>query len=211
MIRSSDLGANVSGAFMRPTLTDFLQVAEADRLLLDLLLHVGPLEIGLIGVDAGRVVHAELPGSVGDSALALLLQMPGIQVVPERGRRRTPNVERAWRELADAEQLRATPGQAWRLEHVRAEIAELVDVEPSEAPLDAASEPDAELVAMIGALLDWAAADACLRADNERAHALLSLRERLCAPEIVCAANLERLHLRLLEDEIAASVVEVRQ
>lgn len=197
---------NTSGAFMRPSLIDYLLVAEREQLRVGLLVHVGRLELGLVGVDGGRVVYAELPGSSGDLALALLTQVPGTRVVPQAWDGRPANVERSWRELVSDQQLNAAPGLAWRLDHVLAELAEIDELErPAD---DVTPTHDPSVRDAVAELLDWGAAHACLHADIGRAHALLTRREQLCAPDLVCAANLERLHLRLLEDEITTAVAE---
>jgi len=190
---------------MRPTLVDYLIVAEQTRVDVELRVYVGMLELGVISSEAGRVTYAELPGSVGDRALALLLQVPGTRVVAEPPRGRAANVMRAWRDLVIGDHLGAATGRAWRLDHVRAELDE---IGASEAPAAAApGADDPELAAITAELLDWAAADACLDEDFDRAHALMAWRNQLCPPDLVCASNLERLHLHLLEDEIVASLI----
>ena len=201
--------ANASGAFMRPKLVDYLLVAEELELSVCLRLFIGRLELGVIGLERGKAVFAELPGSEGDAALALLMRMPGTRAVAEPWSARGPNVETQWRDMAQAEQLASSPGLAWRLDAVRGELMELD--EPSCPPLvdnNHSAEPSSDALRVAGILLDWAAADACLDDEIKRAHALLTRRVALCRTELICAANLERLHLRLLADDIVTSVAE---
>ena len=203
--------ASVSGAFMHPLLVDYLLVAEEVRATVDLHLYIGRLELGLIGLNRGEVEFAELPGSAGDEALVLLARMPGTRVSAEPRHSRGANVTRPWREAVEPGQLESCPGQAWRLDAVREELAELAEEESStESPARLEHDRDPLLVEIIGELLDWAAASACLADDIERAHALLVRRVQLCPTELICAANLERLHLRLLTDDIASSVTTTR-
>ena len=204
--------ASSSGAFMRPTLLDYLIVAEELEFSVGLRVFIGRLELGLIGFERGRVVVAELPGSQGDSALALLVRMPGTRTVAELWSPRAPNVEAQWRDIVPSEQLASSSGRAWRLGAVRDELGELGPDSKRSTPnklvrrVPLPNEP--LLLRVAGILLDWAAADACLDDEVERAHALLTQRVKLCPAELICAANLERLHLRLLADDIVTSVAE---
>lgn len=195
---------------MRPALIDYLLVVEELELSVELHLFIGRLELGVLALADGRVCFAELPGSTGDAALALLARMPGTRVVAEAWVPRIANVECTWRDVIEQEELASSPGRAWRLDAVREELEELGEAAKPNLPRLVHSRPATELASplrdVVGLLFDWAAADACLADDIEAAHALLTRRVELCPTELICAANLERLHLRLLADDIATSV-----
>jgi biotin carboxyl carrier protein len=207
--------ADISGAFQRPTLVDYLIVAEHQRLDLALHLHIGALEVGVIGVSGGGVVHAELPGASGDPAITLLARLPDTRIMPERWTPRVTNVDRPWRELIPESMQESSPGRSQRLAEVRAELQELAEELAAEEP--AAEEPasssqaDARAKRMAAELLDWAAIEAYMSGGVERARTLVQRSEEVRPGQLICAANLERLRLRLLEDEIATEVAEAAQ
>lgn len=205
--------ADISGAFQRPTLVDYLFVAEHETLDLGLKLYVGALEVGLVGLEAGRVVYAELPGATGNLAVSLLSQLPSVRLMPETWAPRTPNVLVPWRELIDGRQWETSAGRSRRLVQIRAELRELDAEQAAESgvfscpPRPPSDTAKAQQIA--AELLDWAVIETYLSGELEQARALADRRERLWPGELTCAANLERLRLRLLENEIATDVAEV--
>lgn len=205
--------ADMSGAFQRPTLVDYLIVAEHQQLDVRLQLFVGALEVGVVGVSGGRVVHAELPGASGDAAVVLLARLPDMRIMPERWTGGVTNVEASWRELIDLGLQDGSAGRSQRLAQVRAELGELAaeladDPDPREPACDAT---DARAQQTAAELLDWAAIEVYLRGDVDRARTLVLRSDQLFPGQLLCAANLERLRLRLLEDEIAQDVAEDSQ
>ncbi|NVB42565.1 hypothetical protein G6O69_32375 [Pseudenhygromyxa sp. WMMC2535] len=205
------INADVSGSFQRPTLVDYLIVAELQSLDLGLRLWIGALEVGLVGLRDGQVTHAELPGASGDPALTLLARLP-VRITTELWSTELHTVRSPWRELVDESIWGASPGRAQRLEAIRSELQELFsepkqrlieEIDPVEVQEDHALTRARRLATE---LLDWAAVEAYLGGDRERARRLLGQREQLLPGDLLCAANLERLRLRLLEDEITASV-----
>lgn len=208
--------AHISGAFQRPTLVDYLIVAEHETLDLSLKLYVGRLDVGLVGVAAGKVVYAELPGAEGKLAVSLLSRLPSARIMAETWAPRTPNVFAPWRELIDGSQWASSADRSQRLVQIRAELRELEAETAAESGVfsdppapRAAGGDEARAEKIMSELLDWAGIEAYLSGDLEQAQALIDRRERLCPGQLMCGANLERLRLRLLEDEIAASVTEV--
>lgn len=203
--------ADISGAFARPTIVDYLIVAELEQLSLTLHIHVGALRVGIIGVNGGRVVFAELPGAEGDTALSLLTRLPKARVMPEPWTPHVSNVQASWRALVDGDLEHEAPGRSQRLSQIRAELRELESEAAQTTDGREAEIAPAELEAAPAAaeLLDWAGVEAYLRGDIDGARAIFAQRDALCPGDLICAANLERLRLRLLEDEIAATVSEV--
>ena len=206
--------ADISGAFQRPTLVDYLIVAEHEGLDLGLHLHIGALEVGRVEVRGGQVVFAELPGAAGDAAVSLLARLANARVMPERGLAGQANVETPWRELIDEAQWASSPGRKQRLAQIRAELREL-DGEPAaesgvyEVPSDLDAD-DHRVARTAAELIDWVAIETYLEGDVDRARALFEQHERLRPGEIVNAANLERLRLRLLEDDLTEGIAGVR-
>lgn len=199
---------DISGSFQRPGLVDYIIVAENLRLDVELRLWIGALEVGLVGIAGGQVFYAEIPGATGDTALGLLARLPA-RVTPEAARTRESNVQAAWREVIDERAMGASAGRLQRLEAVRSELAELASESAGEAVVAAVvdgDETDARARRGVAELLDWAAVEAYLGGDVERARLVLIDRERIQPGDLLCAANLERLRLRLLEDEIEACV-----
>ena len=206
--------ADISGAFQHPTLVDYLMVVEHDPIDLCLHLYVGALEVGIIGVRGGRVVHADLPGASGNTALSLLARLPDARITPEPWTERANNVEGAWRQLVDQGQIANSPGRRQRLSQIRAELRELDAELAAESGVYEIARPepssaDASALRVATELLDWAVVEAYLVRDIEGARILAERREQLEPGDLTSAANLERLRLRLLEDEIAADVAEV--
>ncbi|MCA9696473.1 MAG: hypothetical protein KC431_03025 [Myxococcales bacterium] len=203
--------ADISGSFQRPSLVDYLIVAEHQSRDLGLRLWIGALEIGLIAVCAGEVAYAELPGAGGDTALTLLAKLPA-RVTPEPWVGRDRNVHKPWRELIDEQQWGNSPGRSQRLTAIRAELAELdeetgeLDSQTGASVLADETEVPTRARRVSVELLDWLAIEAYLEGEREQARALLTVRERSAPGDLLCAANLERLRLRLLEDDIEASV-----
>lgn len=212
--------ADISGAFQRPTLVDYLFVAEHETLNLGLKLYVGALEVGLIGIDVGRVTFAELPGATGNVAVSLLSQLSSARIMAQSWAPRTPNVLAPWRELIDRSQWDSSAGRSRRLVQIRAELHELDAELTAESGVHSCPTPpmsgqmsgqQAKAQRIAGELLDWAAIEAYLGGQLEQAQILVDRRERMWPGELTCVANLERLHLRLLEDEISMSVAEDSQ
>lgn len=206
--------ADISGSFQRPTVVDYLIVAEHETLDLGLKLYVGALEVGLVGLEAGRVVYAELPGASGNLAVSLLSRLPSARIMPESWVSRTPNVLAPWRELIDGRLWGSSAGRSQRLATARAELRELDAELAAESgvyscPLPQPSGDEGQAQRLAAELLDWAAIEAYLCGEVEQARLLVDRRERLRPGELTCAANLERLRLRLLEDELAADVAEL--
>ena len=208
--------ADISGAFQRPTLVDYLIVVEHDSIDLCLHLYVGALEVGIIGVRGGRVVHADLPGASGNTALSLLARLSDARITPEPWTERASNVEGGWRQLVDQGQIANSPGRRQRLAQIRAELRELDAEIAAESGVYEIAQPEpssagAPALAVATELLDWAVVEAYLVRDIEGARALAERREQLKPGDLTSAANLERLRLRLLEDELVAGVAEVTQ
>lgn len=208
--------ADISGAFQRPTLVDYLIVVEHDSLDICLHLHVGALEVGVIGVRGGRVVHAELPGAKGDTALSLLARLPDARVSAERWTQLATNVDRSWRSVVEPSSLDNSPGRRQRLTQIRAELRELDAEIAAESGVYAIEGPqpvsvDARTLKVAAELFDWAVIEAYMSGSVEAARSLAERREQLKPGDLTSAANLERLRLRLLEDELAAGVAEVTQ
>lgn len=204
--------SDISGAFQRPTIVDYLIVAEVQELSLTLNLYIGALAVGVIGISGGRVVYAEIPGAQGDTALSLLTRLPNARVMPEPWTARITNIQRPWRELVGESMWAQSPGRSRRVVQIRAELRELeTESSQDQAPARAAEPSNATASAQRVAteLLDWASITAYLRGDLDQARRTLACREQLSPCELMCAANLERLRLRLLEDEIAETVSEV--
>lgn len=206
--------ADISGAFVRPNLVDYLMLVEHDRRDASLHIYVGQLEVGLLGVENGSVVHAEMPGAGGDAALSLLLRLSNSRVLAEAPQRREPNVSRPWRELASESQLSSSPGRPQRLAQIRAELAELEIGQANESgvyELNRGTHEETRERKIVCELLSWVVVEAYLEGDREHARELASRCQQLHSGELLCTANLERLRLRLLEDEIAAEVAEVEE
>lgn len=207
--------ADISGAFQRPTLVDYLIVADHEQLDLSLHLHIGALEVGQLGVSGGQVVFAELPGATGDAAVSLLAQLPNARIMPEAWTTKPTNVSTPWRELIDERLWKASPGRKQRLAQIRAELRELDAEIAAESGVYAVPRPelnddDARALRIAAELIDWVAIEAYLHGEVDRAHVLMSQRERLRPGDLISAANLERLRLRLLEDELASGIAQVQ-
>ena len=150
---------HVSGALRRPTLVDYLIVAEQDSLDLSLRLYVGALEVGLIGIETGRLVYADLPGATGDLAISLLSRLPSPRVVPEAWASLTPNIHASWRDLVDGLEWDSPLGRSRRLVLIRAELRELdaqvtSGLRPCPGPQPSGDAEKA--LAIVTELLDWA-------------------------------------------------------
>lgn len=205
--------ADTSGSFHRPTLLDYLTVLEHETLELCLEVHVGALEIGLVGVQRGAVVHAQLPGASGPFALQLLAKLPNTRLSPQRWRECEANVSAPWRELLEPHPEEQPAGRRQRLSLVRAELREL-DAELAaesgvyEIPRPEPGPVERKALDIVGRLFDWCAIDSYLEGEIEVARALVQRRGQIQA-DILALANLERLRLRLLEDELTAKVEEL--
>lgn len=205
---------DMSGAHQRPELIDFLLVSEHDRLSATLELRLGAIEVGLVEVSGGHVTHAELPGVTGDAALTLLARMTNLHVNPEPGQPRLATITRPWRVFFGEQALASSPARTEGRHAARALLAEVGSSpgplpEPSDiVPSGAGPTPLARVAATI---FDQAAIQAYLDGELAHARALLVQRERLAAGDLLANANLERLRLRLLEDELVSSVSEVAE
>jgi hypothetical protein len=208
--------AELSGSFQRPNLVDYLLVAEHQELDVGLHVHVGRLDIGVVGVHAGRAIHADMPGASGNTALALLSRVSNARVVPRRQQYDIQNIDKPWRELIGENEPSLATGRAHRLAHVRAELRELASERAEDSGVyemvERTRDPEHHFAARVMAeLVDWAVVEAYLCGEIEQARCLVVQRERLCPGDLLPAANLERLRLRLLEDEFVAGVAEVRE
>jgi hypothetical protein len=208
---------DVSGVFDRPDLIDYILVAEHQQLDLCLRVYVGRLEIGLIGVHVGSPVYADMPGATGNTAFALLARLSNARIVPSRWKYDTTNIDSPWRELVGGGEQVSPAGRTRRLADVRSELRELdeelAQEQSGEIEREVGSHDDEQQLALKVAaeLLDWRVVEVYLRGDFEHARRLAGQRERLQPGELLPAANLERLRLRLLEDEFVAGVAEVRE
>jgi hypothetical protein len=193
----------VAIAAERPRLIDFVIVAEQQELDVGLRLWVGAVDVGLVGISAGRVVFAELPGAVGDVALQLLASLPEARVVPESWTIRVTNVESHWRTLVNQREIAGSVARVQRLVAARDALRScvsnvaVVSVEGIEV-----GEPGGHALQIGLELLDWAAIGAYLDGDLDRARRLLERRTLLGRGNLICRANLERLRLRLLDEEL---------
>lgn len=209
-------GADISGAFQRPNPIDYLLVAESLCLDVGLNVHVGRLEVGLIGLRGGRVMFADMPGASGHTALSLLVRLSNARVMVNRWTAHAVNVEAPWRELVGEGDGRWSVGRAQRLAEVEAELREL----DGESAADSGAyeiagvrsvDADAPARRVVAELLDWGVSEAYLGGELEHARMLACVRERVQPNDLLAAANLERLRLRLLEDEFVAGVAEVQE
>jgi len=218
MTRSAD----ISGAFAHPTLVDYLVVLEHESLEICLQIHVGALEVGTVGVRRGVVSHAELPGARGEVALRLIASLANARISPEAWAEAEAeaeaeaNVTRPWRELLDGALAEQAEGRRQRLSLVRAELRELDAELAAESGIYEIPRPEpgpAERAALqvVAQLFDWATIDAYLDGDVEQARTLAQRRGQLCSSDAIVVANVERLQLRLLDDELAAGIAEVSQ
>ncbi|EDM78498.1 hypothetical protein PPSIR1_33324 [Plesiocystis pacifica SIR-1] len=203
------LHTDMSGSFRWPTLIDYLVILDDLAVDIGLRAWIGALEVGFVGVADGRPVFAEIPGARGDTALTLLARLPAARVVPEAWTKANPNIEQDWRGLVDLSSWEAIPGRSQRLASVRSELLEFrADGRRGERS-ETFVDDDAELARehkIVAQLLAWAAVEAYLGGDLESARALIVRRDSVAPSDLVSAANLERLRLRMLEDELAASV-----
>jgi hypothetical protein len=206
--------ADISGVFQRPTLMDYLVVAESQKVDAGLNVYVGRLEVGLVGLSGGRVVYADMPGASGNTALSLLARLSNARIVINQWSAHLANVDRPWRELVGEPDPNAAVGRAQRLAEVRAELRELDSERESESGVYDRIENntgDLGLARRVAAeLLDWAVIDAYTSGDFEVSRELASAREIVAPGDLLAAANLERLRLRLLEDEFVSGVVGVQ-
>ncbi len=186
----------------RPRLVDFLIVAEHRVLDIGLRMWVGAIEVGLVGTSAGRVVFAELPGATGDAALQLLASLTEARVVPETWTTRVTNVESHWRRLI-SEGVPASGGRGPRLAAAREALRDWIDGDGESYEAD---EPNSRAMRLAIELLDWAAITAYLAHDLARAERLLERRKAIGAADAVCRANLERLRLRRLDEELDSTL-----
>lgn len=210
------IAAELSGTFQRPNLVDYLLVAEHQQLEVGLHVHVGRLDIGLVGVHAGRAVHADMPGAIGNTAFALLARVSNARIVPSRWQYDVGNIDKPWRELVGENESALASGRTRLLAQVRTEMRELDDERAEDSGvfelIERKRDHEHDLAARVAAeLVDWAVVEAYLRGELEQARGLVVQRERMCPGELLPAANLERLRLRLLEDEFVAGVAEVEQ
>lgn len=208
--------AELSGTFQRPNLVDYLLVAEHQKLTVGLHVHVGRLDIGIVGVHAGQPVHADMPGASGNTAFTLLARVSSARIVPSCWQHEVANIHKPWRELVSENEPALANGRTQRLAQVRAELRELDSERAAESGVfelvERKRDHEHPLAARVAAeLVDWAVVEAYLRGELEQARCLVGHRERLCPGELISAANLERLRLRLLEDEFVAGVAEVRE
>lgn len=219
--------ADLSGSFQRPHLVDYLLVAEQLGLDIALNVHVGRLEIGVVGIDGGQVIYAEMPGASGSTALSLLMRLPSARIVPGRWERKDSNLDKPWRELVDGRDGALGTDRTQRLGQVRAELRDLDDDSAGESGrrlvlLTASNsgaftrvdpggseDSDGSETAAAADILDVAMLDAYLRGGIEHARELLLARDRLEPGLLLVAANLERIRLRLLDDEFVTSIAEV--
>jgi hypothetical protein len=208
--------AELSGAFQRPNLIDYLLVAEHQQLAVGLHVHVGRLDIGIVGVHAGQPIHADMPGASGNTAFSLLARVSNARIVPSRWQHDVGNIDKPWRDLVSEDEPALATGRSQRLAQVRAELREL-DSEGAEGSgvferVEPERDHEYHLAARVAAeIVDWAVVESYLRGEFEHARGLIVHRERLCPGELLPAANLERLRLRLLEDEFVAGVAEVKE
>lgn len=201
----------LASASQQPSLIDYMSVAEAEQLDLELRLYVGAFEVGLICLRAGVVTHAELPGAQGDAALALIARLPNLSPMPEPASERPTTVAQPWRELIDEDLWRGAAGRSTQLAQARSQIhgqlGAVTRLAVPEASAAAASPAANDRARQVTAdLLGWAAIEAYLAGQLERAHSLAVRRAQLSTDDVVGAANVERLRLRLLENEITASL-----
>lgn len=205
--------AELSGSFQRPNLVDYLLVAEHQKLEVALHVHVGRLDIGIVGIHAGLAVYADMPGAMGNTAFALLARVSNARIVPSRWQHAGGNIDKTWREIIGESEPALATGRTQRLAQVRAELREL-DSERAEdsGVFQHQHQHQHQLAARVAAeLVDWAVVEAYLRGEIDLARGLVVQRERICPGELLPAANLERLRLRLLEDEFVAGVAEVKE
>lgn len=211
---------DMSGSFRWPTLIDYLVLLDEEDVSVGLRLWIGALEVGFVGVETGQVCVARMPGVDGRMALGLLAELPGVRVVPEPWIADERNVEGhweghwegRWRELVDWSVWESLPDRTQRLGQVREELEAIRSgSEPTRA--DSGSNEDGDdrrrARALAAGLLRWVGIEAYLDGDLEGARGFLSGEAALLPGEIVTAANLERLRVRLLEDELAASVLSL--
>lgn len=204
---------DTSGSYQRPTLIDYLVVLEQEELEISLHVHVGTLEVGVVSVQQGAVVHANLPGATGDSALKLISQLPNTRISPEVWTNPEPNITAPWRDLIPVQDYDQSVDRRQRLSLVRAELREL-DAELAaesgvyELPTSEPGPIERKALRIVGSLFDWSALDAYLDDDIEDARSIMQKRTQI-ASDPIALANLERLRLRLLDDELAADFAEV--
>jgi len=182
----------------RPYLVDFLIVIEDQKLDIGLRLWMGAIEVGLIGISAGRVVFAELPGATGDAALRLLASLTGARLAPESWTTRGSNVDLQWRGLVDEHE---SVGPAVRKERLAAARDALKDWISSDFGGSEDEAPNGRAQRVVLDLLDWCSVVAYLDGDLDRTEELLVRRRSLGPDTSICSANLERLRLRRLDGE----------
>lgn len=194
----------------RPALVDYLLVAAREKLELSLRLRLGALELGQLGLEDGRVVHAQMPGASGNLALELLARVPGTRVEPGPAVDEAANVNRDWREVFAGALKARSSGRTARRGRVYAELRGLglLDEDDERDPGASMSmttlsvtEHALELSAATLELLGRAALEAYLRGDLDQAQALFSRCVHLSPESRCCRTNLERVRLRILDEE----------
>lgn len=210
--------AHITNSGERPRLVDFLLIAEDQQIDVGLRVWVGAVDVGLVGIASGTVVFAEIPGTAGDPALKLLAILSGARFVPEAWTTRVTNVESSWRTLVDERELLASADRAQRLAAARDELqrragsvrehsARASEASSEDSGVFGCDEPDESTrrALRLGLeLLDWGAISAYLRGDLDRARRLLERREQLQPGDLICQANLQRLRMRILDQEVEA-------
>ena len=88
--------ANLRSVRLEPTLVEYLRFAVDCRLNARLRLFIADAEVGAVEVDHGQIVHAELPGAVGDDALVLLGRMPRMRIEVGNPSKLEPSVKMDW-------------------------------------------------------------------------------------------------------------------
>lgn len=100
----------------------YVALAHEQRLSLRLRVSLGAIEIGVVDLQDGELVHAELPGASGDRAVELLARMRRVDIACEP-LPQTPvlDVSRPWREFFAGVDTPTAPVAA----HIRGQFAEV--------------------------------------------------------------------------------------
>ncbi len=131
-------------------LGEYIEFARERSLSATLELRVGPIEVGCIAIDRGQLRHAEMPGSVGDSALSFIYKLARVEVqVGALKRDLSPTLDSTSEPLLSAPQL--TPRSRSALAAVFAGFINEATAKPNSA--DARASKDDPANASIGIAL----------------------------------------------------------
>lgn len=83
----------------KPSAADILHSLADQGRSVSALLWLGRVEVGRIDVERGEVIHAEIPGASGDTALRLFPRLVGVRITLDELRVSERSVGPDWREL----------------------------------------------------------------------------------------------------------------